>query len=114
MDSCIFCDILSGKIPSTPIYQDDTIYAFADIHPKAPVHILIIPRQHVSSVMDVQTQDLKIFSALHGAAQKIAREKGLDRDGFRLVINNGTNAGQAVHHLHLHLMGGRKLNWPPG
>jgi histidine triad (HIT) family protein len=114
VESCIFCDILSEKIKSTPVYQDDQVYAFADIHPKAPVHILIIPRHHVSSVMDVQANDLGIFGALHAAAQKIARDKGLDSEGFRLIINNGANAGQAVSHLHLHLMGGRKLGWPPG
>lgn len=114
MNSCIFCDILTGKVKSTPVYQDDQVYAFTDVNPKAPVHVLIIPRQHVSSVMDVQAKDLPLFTALYSAAQKIAKDKGVDQNGFRLVINNGPDAGMAVHHLHLHLLAGRKLGWPPG
>ena len=114
MISCIFCDILAGKLKSTPVYQDDAVFAFADINPRAPVHILIIPRKHVASVMDAAEGDLSLFGRIHAAAQKIAREKGLDATGFRLVVNNGAHAGQAVDHLHYHLLGGRKLNWPPG
>lgn len=114
MDSCIFCNILTGKIKSTPVYQDDQVFAFEDVHPKAPIHILIIPRKHVASVMEVQEKDLSLFAHIHAATQKIVHAKRLDQTGFRLVVNNGPDAGQAVHHLHYHLLGGRLLGWPPG
>ena len=114
MIPCIFCDILGGKIPSTPVYQDDHVYAFADIKPVAPVHILIVPRLHVASVMDVPETHWDLFGKIHAAAQKIIRKQGLDKAGFRLVVNNGADAGQAVNHLHYHLLAGRRLGWPPG
>ena len=111
--SCLFCRIVEGEIPSTPIYQDELAYAFADISPKAPVHILIIPRQHISSMADVDESQRALLGHLHWAAAEIARDKGLV-NGYRVVVNTGRDGGQSVDHLHLHLLGGRALSWPPG
>jgi histidine triad (HIT) family protein len=111
--SCLFCKIIEGTIPSTPIYQDDLGYAFADINPKAPVHVLIVPREHISS-LDAAGEDKKdLLGHLFWAAAEIARKKGLT-DGYRVVVNTGSDGGQTVDHLHLHLLGGRALAWPPG
>lgn len=114
MGSCIFCEIVAGRVKSDRVYEDDQVVAFHDVNPQAPVHILIIPREHVPSVMDVPGEKLPMVGALHAAAQKIVRRDGLDRTGFRLVVNNGPDAGQAVSHLHVHLLAGRRLGWPPG
>ncbi len=111
--SCLFCKIIEGSIPSTPVYQDDQCYAFADIHPHAPTHILIVPRQHINSLLEVTPDDRPLLGHLLWAAAEIARAKGLTK-GFRVVINTGEDGGQTVDHLHLHLLGGRSLTWPPG
>ena len=111
--SCLFCKIVEGAIPSIPVYQDDLSYAFADIHPQAPVHILIIPRRHWSSLDSTGTEDRDILGHLLNTAAAIAKEKGLAK-GYRVVINTGEDGGQTVEHLHLHLLGGRHLGWPPG
>lgn len=111
--SCLFCKIVEGKIPSTPVYQDDLGYAFADINPQAPVHVLIVPREHIDSLADTDEEDRALLGHLLLAAAKIAKDKGLAK-GYRIVVNTGGYGGQTVDHLHLHLLGGRQLHWPPG
>jgi len=111
--SCVFCQIIDGSIPSKSVYQDDVCYAFADIKPEAPVHILIVPREHISSISHTKKEQASILGHLQWAAAEIARSKGLGR-GFRTVINTGEDGGQTVDHLHVHLLGGRAMTWPPG
>jgi histidine triad (HIT) family protein len=111
--SCLFCKIIEGQIPSTAVYQDELVYAFADISPKAPVHILIVPREHIRSVDEADESKRALLGHLLWAAAKIARDKGLGA-GYRIVLNTGEDGGQTVDHLHLHLLGGRSLTWPPG
>jgi len=111
--SCLFCKIVEGSIPSAPVYQDDQAYAFADINPKAPVHVLIIPREHISSVAAASEDHRALMGHLLWVAADIARQKGL-ANGYRIVVNTGEDGGQTVDHLHLHLMGGRGMTWPPG
>ena len=111
--NCLFCKIVEGSIPSTAVYQDELCYAFADIHPQAPVHVLIAPREHIASMADADAGDHALLGHLLWAAAEIAREKGLAQ-GYRLVVNTGADGGQTVDHLHVHLLGGRALSWPPG
>ena len=111
--NCLFCKIVSGEIPSTPVYQDDRCYAFADIRPVAPVHVLVVPREHIASVGEAGQHHAELIGHLMWTAAEIARSKGLN-NGYRLVINNGEDAGQSVDHVHIHLLGGRSLAWPPG
>ena len=111
--SCRFCKIAEGTIPSTPVDQDALCYAFADIHPQAPVHILIIPRQHFASLNDAGPDQTALLGHLLQTAATIAQAKGLAK-GYRVVINTGEDGGQTVDHLHLHLLGARQLHWPPG
>jgi histidine triad (HIT) family protein len=111
--SCIFCKIIDGTIPSTAVYQDDECYAFADIHPQAPVHVLIAPRQHIVSLAETDADDKELLGHLIWAATEIARIKGLSK-GYRVVLNSGPDGGQTVDHLHVHLLGDRPLGWPPG
>ncbi|BDF58540.1 histidine triad nucleotide-binding protein [Christensenellaceae bacterium] len=114
MADCLFCKIIAGEIPSGKVYEDDMVYAFCDIDPQAPEHILIIPKKHFESILAVSGEDFKYVDCMMQAAQKIAREKGLAEDGFRLVFNTGKSGGQTVPHLHMHLLGGRSMEWPPG
>ncbi|MEA4852836.1 MAG: histidine triad nucleotide-binding protein [Christensenella sp.] len=114
MEDCLFCRIIAGEIPSEKVYEDDLVYAFHDIDPQAPEHVLIIPKKHIKSMMQIENDDFIYLEAMVKAAQKIAREKGIDKDGFRAVFNTGDNGGQTVHHLHMHLLGGRFMQWPPG
>jgi histidine triad (HIT) family protein len=111
--SCLFCKIVEGGIPSTAVYQDDLCYAFADIHPRAPVHVLITPREHIASLSEAVESHRPLLGHLLWVAAEIAREKALDK-GYRVVINNGSDGGQTVDHIHLHLLGGRSMEWPPG
>jgi len=111
--SCLFCKIVEGSIPSTAVYQDELCYAFADIHPEAPVHVLIAPREHIVSMADAAESDTPLLGHLLWAAAEIARAKGMPR-GYRVVINTGPDGGQSVNHIHVHLLGGRPLAWPPG
>ena len=111
--SCLFCKIIDGSIPSTAVYQDDQCYAFADINPKAPVHVLIAPREHIVSLAEAGAHHPALLGPLLWAAARIARDKSLDK-GYRVVINTGDHGGQTVDHLHVHLLGGRALTWPPG
>ncbi len=113
-DDCIFCKIAAGSIPSTSVYADDEFYAFRDIHPAAPTHILVIPRRHIARVDDADAGDESLLGRLILTANGIARQEGLVDSGFRLVVNSGEGAGQSVFHLHLHILGGRPMGWPPG
>lgn len=112
MDNCLFCKIIKGDIPSSKVYEDDMVYAFNDIDPQAPVHILIIPKEHIKSAAEIDESNSKYVAHIFEVAAKIAREQGLD--GFRIVSNCGDSAGQSVKHLHFHLLSGRDLTWPPG
>ena len=111
--SCLFCKIIEGTIPSTRVYEDEYCIAFADIHPQAPVHILVVPRRHIDSLAESLAEDRDLFGCLLGAVTEIARQKDLT-SGYRTVINTGADGGQTVEHLHLHLLGGRAMHWPPG
>jgi histidine triad (HIT) family protein len=111
--SCLFCKIVEGSIPSTAVYRDEQCYAFADIDPKAPVHVLIVPREHIASLAEAGKEHPALLGHLLWAAAEIARTKGLV-NGYRTVINTGRDAGQSVDHVHVHLLGGRHLAWPPG
>jgi histidine triad (HIT) family protein len=111
--NCLFCKIVEGKIPSNAVYQDELAYAFADINPKAPVHVLIVPREHFDSLAEAGQDKRALLGHLLWAAAEIARKKGL-ANGYRIVVNTGPHGGQTVGHLHLHLMGGRMMTWPPG
>ena len=111
---CLFCRIVDGDIPADIIYQSDSAIAFRDINPQAPTHVLIIPRRHISTINDLDAGDEELVGSLYLAAKEIAREEGLSDDGYRVVMNCGEGAGQSVFHLHLHLLGGRTLTWPPG
>ncbi len=111
--SCIFCKIAAGEIPSTAVYQDELAYAFADINPKAPIHVLIVPREHIVSLSDAAQDHRALLGHLLWTAAEIARKKGLDK-GYRVVLNNGELGGQTVDHLHLHLLGEQQMTWPPG
>jgi histidine triad (HIT) family protein len=111
---CIFCDIVDGKIPSRKAYEDDSVVAFHDVSPQAPTHILVVPRKHVTSLNDLQPQDDAVVGSMVRRARDLAREMGLAERGYRLVFNCGDDAGYSVYHIHLHLVGGRSLGWPPG
>ncbi len=111
---CIFCKIAKKEIPSRIVFEDSRILAFEDLRPQAPVHILIIPKHHIEKIADIEEDDLGLIGDLVLAARNIAKEKGVDRSGYRIVINCNKDAGQEVLHLHLHLLGGRKFTWPPG
>jgi len=110
---CLFCKIIAGTIPSTPVYQDDLCYAFFDIDPKAPVHVLVVPRKHIASLADAQKEDEPILGHLMLAAAEVARIKGLS-NGYRVAVSIGKDGGQTVDHLHVHVLGGRAMGWPPG
>jgi histidine triad (HIT) family protein len=111
--SCLFCKIVSGDIPAKRLYEDDRVLAFPDINPQAPVHILIIPKQHLASHAHATPEDAAMLGHLISAAGEIVRAKNL-ANGYRLVINTGPDGGQTVDHLHIHLLGGRPMAWPPG
>lgn len=113
VNDCIFCKIINGEIPSKKVYEDEEILAFHDINPAAPVHVLVIPKVHIPSMKDVSKDQLNLIGKIHGVIKDIALELNLDK-GYRIVNNCGENGGQEVGHLHFHLLGGRKLTWPPG
>lgn len=114
MADCLFCKIAHGEIPAQILYQDEQVLAFKDIDPKAPVHVLVIPRQHVGSAAELGPGNGPLLAAMLLAANRVADETGVADTGYRLVFNVGSDAGVAVAHLHLHVLGGRKLSWPPG
>lgn len=111
---CLFCKILAGEIPSAAVYEDDLVYAFRDIDPQAPEHIIIIPRQHIASANELNAENSDVVAAVFQAAAKIAKELGFAEKGYRIVNNCGEDGGQTVGHLHFHLLAGRSLQWPPG
>ncbi|MGA7614662.1 MAG: histidine triad nucleotide-binding protein [Thermoanaerobaculia bacterium] len=113
-DRCLFCRIASGDIPSRKVYEDSDVLAFEDIDPKAPTHVLVIPRRHVPSLDDLGPEDNEMMGRVIYRASAIARDLGLPSEGYRVVINNGPGAGQSVFHIHAHLLGGRPFSWPPG
>ena len=113
MSDCIFCKIAAGEIPSTKVYEDDTVLAFLDLDPQAPQHILLIPKTHIQSAADITSANSAVVAHIFEVAAKIAAEKGFS-DGFRVVTNCGEQAGQSVKHLHFHLLAGRDFTWPPG
>ncbi|HHW92568.1 MAG TPA: histidine triad nucleotide-binding protein [Firmicutes bacterium] len=114
MSECVFCRIVAGEIPSDIIYEDDTVLAFKDINPQAPVHLLLIPKDHIPSLLELTEADRGLLAHIFAVIQQLAREYELDKKGFRTVINTGDEGGQTVHHLHFHLLGGRFMQWPPG
>jgi histidine triad (HIT) family protein len=114
MPDCLFCKIISGQIPSTQVYQDDQLFAFRDINPQAPFHALIVPRRHIPTLNDVTAADQDLVGAMVRRAAALAAEHGYAGRGYRTVFNCNAEAGQTVFHLHLHLLAGRGLGWPPG
>jgi histidine triad (HIT) family protein len=112
--SCLFCKIVAGEIPAKRVHEDDELLAFEDIKPEAPVHVLIIPKRHIATLNDVGAADEQLVGAMMRRAALIAGERGVDAAGYRTVMNCNANAGQTVFHIHLHLLAGRRLSWPPG
>ena len=113
MNDCLFCKIVKGEIPSSKVYEDETVYAFRDIEPQAPTHILIIPKEHIKSAAEITAENSGVIAHIFEVAAVIAKQEGLD-EGFRIINNCGDSAGQTVKHLHFHLMGGRNFTWPAG
>ena len=111
MDDCLFCRIVAGKLPATVVYEDDDVMAINDVFPRAPFHVLVVPRKHVATLAELEDEPLG--GRLIQAVRRVARQGGVG-DNFRLVVNNGDQAGQSVRHLHLHVLGGREFAWPPG
>ncbi len=111
---CLFCEIAEKKRPAKLIYEDDLVIAFEDINPQAPVHCLVVPKKHISTSLEIQKEDSELVGHLFQIGNKIAKEKGVAERGFRLVMNCNPESGQTVFHIHLHLLGGRFMNWPPG
>lgn len=111
---CLFCKIAGGEIPSTKVYEDEQVYAFLDIEPQAPVHIILIPKTHISSANELNEENAAVVGHIFAVAAKIAKEKGFSEQGYRIVNNCGEDGGQTVGHLHFHLLAGRNLGWPPG
>ncbi|MBR3136950.1 MAG: histidine triad nucleotide-binding protein [Clostridia bacterium] len=109
--SCLFCKIAAGEIPSAKVYEDELVYAFRDIAPQGPVHVLIIPKKHIESAQALTREDDALLCHMFACARKIAESEGVAKSGYRLITNVGDNAGQSVHHLHLHLIGGKTLKW---
>ena len=109
---CLFCKIVAGEIPATIVAESDDALAFRDIAPQAPVHVLVIPKQHYASL--AETPDGRAMAAISELAKRVARDLGVEHSGYRVVVNTGADGGQTVHHLHLHLLAGRALHWPPG
>ncbi|MBE9567385.1 MAG: histidine triad nucleotide-binding protein [Proteobacteria bacterium] len=114
MSDCLFCKIRDGEIPADLVYEDEHVLAFNDVGPQAPVHLLIIPRKHISTVNDMVEDDVLLMGHLFAAAKEIAAQKGISEDGYRMVVNCNAGAGQSVFHIHMHLLAGRGFSWPPG
>ena len=114
MEDCVFCRIVNHKIPAKLVFEDDSVVAFEDLNPQAPVHLLVVPRKHLPSLKEAQPEDGALLANLFMVAAQLARERQIDANGYRLVVNNGLWAGQTVFHLHVHVLGGREFHWPPG
>jgi len=113
-DSCLFCDIVNKKIPTSLIFENDQVAAFNDINPQAPVHLLIIPKKHITNMESISDADSSLLDEIFKTARHLAKEKKIASSGYRLIANCNAEGGQTVNHLHFHLMGGRQMNWPPG
>jgi histidine triad (HIT) family protein len=113
MTDCLFCRIVSGEIPSKKVYEDEHTYAFEDINPQAPTHVLVVPKKHIRGLKEATPEYASLIGFCHLAAAHVARQRGIE-DGYRTVVNVGPQAGQSVFHMHVHLLGGRRLQWPPG
>jgi histidine triad (HIT) family protein len=113
MAACIFCDIIADRKPGVKVYEDDHVLAIEDVHPRAPVHLLIMPKRHVPTLLDIQADDAVWVGAIPFVANRLARERGIADSGYRLVVNVKHGGGQVIFHVHFHLMGGRYLHWPP-
>lgn len=114
MSDCIFCKIIDGKIPCDKVYESDTVLAFRDINPQAPVHVLLVPKPHVATLNDLTSSDQGVMDGLYRAAVQVARELEVAESGYRTLVNCNDEGGQDVFHLHMHLLGGRRMGWPPG
>ena len=114
MSDCIFCKIISGDIPAEKVFENDHVIGFRDLNPQAPTHVLVIPKKHISTINDLQEEDKALVGEMYLAAKQIAADEGLSDDGYRTVMNCNEQAGQTVFHIHLHLLGGRRMQWPPG
>lgn len=114
MSGCIFCKVAGGEIPADVVYENDQLVAFRDLNPQAPTHILIIPRKHIATLNDLEEADANLMGKLILAAKEVARQEGIDEAGYRTLFNCNASAGQTVFHIHLHLLGGRAMGWPPG
>ncbi len=114
MSDCIFCKIVSGDIPGDIVYQNDDVLAFRDLNPQAPTHILVIPKRHIATINELQDADAELVGKMYLAAKEIARNEGIDEAGYRTIMNCNAGAGQTVFHIHLHVLGGRQMSWPPG
>ncbi len=114
MEDCIFCKIINKEIPASIVFEDEKMIAFNDINPQAPIHILLIPREHFTSLNDIPEEKKNILSHLLLKARQISQEKGIAEKGYRIVLNTEKDSGQEVFHIHLHLLGGRRMHWPPG
>ncbi|MBE3591680.1 MAG: histidine triad nucleotide-binding protein [Thermoanaerobacter sp.] len=114
MTDCIFCKIINKEIPSNIVYEDDLVVAFQDINPQAPVHILIVPKEHIPTLLDLNEDNKHLVSHAYMVAKELAKKEGIDKKGYRIVSNCGNDGGQTVYHIHFHLLGGRFMTWPPG
>ena len=114
MSDCLFCKIAAGEIPSTKVYEDEKVYAFLDIEPQAPKHIIVIPKEHISSANEINEDNTFVIGHIFAVIAKLAKEQGFDKEGYRVVNNCGENGGQTVGHIHFHVLAGRLLGWPPG
>lgn len=114
MTDCLFCKIRDGEISGDIVFENDKVLAFNDVNPQAPVHVLIIPKKHISTINDIESDDEAVMGQLFSAAKSIAKQKGVSDEGYRLVTNCNAGAGQTVFHIHMHLLAGRTMSWPPG
>lgn len=114
MSDCLFCKIISREIKGSIVYEDDRVLAFNDINPQAPTHVLVVPKRHIATLNDLTPEDDQLVGELARRAAAIAKERGISAGGFRAVLNTNRDAGQTVFHIHLHLLGGRSMHWPPG
>jgi histidine triad (HIT) family protein len=114
MSDCIFCKIASGEIAGDIVYETDDVLAFRDLHPQAPTHVLVIPRHHIATINDLQADDAELVGKMFLAAKQVAAEEDISEFGYRTIMNCNAGAGQSVFHIHLHVLGGRQMNWPPG
>jgi histidine triad (HIT) family protein len=113
MADCLFCRIIRGEVPSKKVYEDEHTFAFEDLNPQGPTHVLVIPKKHIAGLKEAKHEDIELVGRCHLVAAQIARDRSIE-DGYRTVLNVGPKAGQSVFHLHVHLIGGRTLQWPPG